>query len=41
MQQIYKKTPLPKCDFNKVASTFLKNAEAATGGAEAVTRSVL
>ena len=26
MQQIYKRTPMPECDFNKVASNFIEIA---------------
>ena len=26
MQQIYRRTPIPKCDFNKVASNFIETA---------------
>ena len=26
MQQIYRRTPMPKCDFNKVASNFIEIA---------------
>ena len=25
MQQIYRRTPMPKCDFNKVAKKVVKN----------------
>ena len=25
MQQIYRRTPMPKCDFSKVAATLLKS----------------
>ena len=25
MQEIYRRTPMPKCDFNKVAATLLKS----------------
>ena len=28
MQQIYSRTPMPKCDFNKIASILVKNLQA-------------
>ena len=31
MQQIYRRTPMPKCDFNKICKIFLLNSDFGMG----------